>query len=397
MRFIAKYGHFCFMLVAILMVYIYSPIKGYESSINITLMGVGVILSLVYVKIFFSIKYVQIFKVVYGILLLNVIYQLTLGWLSIKTEDWLYLLAKYGTSAILIISIVKEPKFYIHDAYKLLGYILAILLLIGGLSAEEDQLTRRYSFGFGNANWAGAIGAFTFAVFLIKTDIKQIFRWGGILISLVAVMVCGSRAGLVLIVMALIFKYKINFQLIGGGILFLILILWGVPKLGFEIHTIDRIAETIDPETGELKTNREREHEAGLLMFYNKFWTGYGLSAYKIIDESVLPDDLQGEEVLGTHNGYICAAKTYGIFGWLIFIGIIFFRSFYLFRKFFKSKDPDICLHLFVVCSVLVVTMGEDFLIGINAIITILFLTSVSVLEYIDLFSKTKRRKNSVL
>lgn len=374
------------------MVYVYSPIKGHQENISIVLMGIGVALSLVFYKIFFSPKYFHIFKVVYGILLLNIIYQSTLGLLSIKTEDWLYLLAKYGTSAILIISLTQKPKFYIHDAYKILGYILAILLLIGGLSAEEDQLTGRYSFGFGNANWAGAIGAFTFAVFLIKTDIKQIFRWGGILISLVAVMVCGSRTGFVLIVIALIFKYKINYQLIGRGILFLFLILWGLPKLGFEIHSFDRIAETIDPETGEFKTNRKLEHETGLLMFYNKVWTGYGLSAYKIIDESVLPEHLQGEDVLGTHNGYICAAKTYGVIGWLFFMGIIFPRSFYLLWKYFKSKNPDICLHLFVVCSVLIVTMGEDFLIGINAIITILFFTSVSVLEYID-----KRRKNIVL
>ena len=392
MQLIPKYIHFIYTVITLLMIYILSPIKEYESGVFVGVMICGVAMSLMFPKTFFSAHNARIFKVVYGILLLNVCYQFILGWLSIKPHDWLYLLAKYGTSSVVVVAIVKNPDFYIKSAYKYLACLIALMLLFGWASAETDEITGRFTFGFGNSNATGSVAAFAFAVFLIKPDIWKGVRLSGLFISLAAVMICGSRTGIVLLLMSFFFKYKLNYKLIFGGLAFLVVIVWVLPKFGVELTAIDRIVDTYDPETETFITNRDTEQDAGLLMFYNKFWTGYGLSAYRIVDFDLLPYYV--EYLAGTHNGYLCAAKTYGIIGLLLFIGINFFRAFYLLKHYFKSENPDICLHLFVTCGVLVAAVAEDYLMGINSIITILFFTSISCLEYMDYFHQRMKPMN---
>ena len=223
------------MVITILMIYALSPIKEAESGVFIGIMICGVIMSLSFSKIFFSSHYAGIFKVVYGIFLLNIFYQFTLGWFSIKGDDWLYLLAKYGTSSVVVISIIKAPDFYIKHAYKWLACLITLMLLIGRFTSETDEITGRFTFGFGNSNAAGSVAAFAFAIFFIKNDIWKSVRIMGIFICLVAVMICGSRTGVALLLMSFFFKYKFNYKLILGGLAFLVIIAWILPRFGIEL------------------------------------------------------------------------------------------------------------------------------------------------------------------
>ncbi|MDR1544248.1 MAG: O-antigen ligase family protein [Prevotellaceae bacterium] len=350
-------------------------------------MGIGVLLSVIYPKIFFSYHYAKIFKVVYGILLLNFFYQFTFGWLSVRLDDWMYLLAKFSTSVILIFAIIKKTEFYISKAYIWLACLLTGLFLNGWIFATVDPLTGRYTFGFGNANWTGYLGSFAFAVFLIKTDINKYIRYVGLCIALIVVVVSGSRMSLFILCFSFLFKYKISFKLILGYIAILFVLLYLPTKLGIEARAVERFA---DNSINSFFEGRKDVQRAGFKMFLDKFVEGYGLSGYKFVDIRYFSVD-DNEIALGTHNGYLAAAKMYGIFGVLFFVGLIFSRTFLFLKKYFKSSNPDIKLHLFVVCAVLVNAMTEDYLVGVNAIGTVLFFTSISSLEYIYYQEKLKR------
>jgi O-antigen ligase len=386
MKYIPEYLHYIFVLTTIMMVYILSPV-GNMQLVTFILMGVGALLSFVYRSIFFSGHYMRIFKVVYGILFLNIFYQMSLGLFFIKTDDWLYLFAKYGTTAMLVISIVKNPQFYFHNAYKWLGYLLVILFVIGGLFTTAD-LTGRLTFGLINPNVTGTLASFTFGVFLLKTDIKKSVRWTGMLIVLFVCLACGSRTGLVMLLMSFIFRYKLSNKLVIGYGIGLCIMLWMVPYNNIE-NAFARFWKTVE-EGNALSMGREDVRQMAIDMIKAKFWTGWGLSGTSIVDASVISVELQENALLGAHNGYLSATKMYGIFGALLFWGIILFRIIYLFKNYFRSNDPNVSLHLFVISSVLVAAFVEDYLVGINAIMTILFFTSVSILEYFLYYETSK-------
>ena len=205
MNFFSKYGLFVFMIIIIAFANALFPIQGIAQVINVGIMVLGLIFSFVYWNIFYNPRSYKIFTVVYGVLLVTCLYQFSFGFLYNRLEDWLYLAAKFGISVIIVISILKAPKFYIYDAYKWLAYVLLVLYVLGYMSKETDALTHRFTFGFGNANTAGDLAAIMFSIFLYKEkDFSKVVRWFGIFFALVVIMVAGSRSSMLLLFLSFI-------------------------------------------------------------------------------------------------------------------------------------------------------------------------------------------------
>lgn len=378
MIFIKKYILFINLIISVMLIYRLSPITSIQNQANLGLSGIGIILGLLNSNIVFSKESFKAFGVIWGLLIINFLYQFTFGWLDIKLIDFLYLSAKISSTFIIALSIAYNYKFYLDNFLKFLGYFILLLFIIG-IGSGDFGGTRSY-LGFGNPNEAGLVAAIGFGVFLIYDGHLKIMKFFGIFVMLSAVLLSGSRAAFLLILIAGMFTFKLDIKFFTILLLGVFTIFYLFPLLGIEVVVLDRILGTYDASSGALDLNREGEFMAGYLMFQNKFWTGYGLTAYKFVDFSILPSSM--DEVLGTHNGYLAAAKSYGIVFLIPFLYVIFSKTIFLFRKFIKMKDSRIKTHVFIITVVLIGGFFEDYFVGINSFATNIFFISVSVLGY---------------
>lgn len=259
-------------------------------------------------------------------------------------------------------------------------------MVFGGIFGEND-LSGRMSFGFSNSNEAGALAALAFGVFLLHPEIKKPIKLIGMIILIFVIFLTGSRSAFIIFLLSNIFKFSFKLKYLislAFGVIFIFLL---IPKFGIELVALDRFFEAAESDDGVFLSNRKNEFEIGFLMFKNKFWEGYGLTGYKIIDPSVVPFYI--DKALGTHNGYIAAAKMYGVlFLFLFFISIVI-RPIILVFSNFKLKNNYIKIHLFIITAVLVAAFAEDYIVGINSLPTFLFFFSVASTEfYLKFLSK---------
>lgn len=380
---LAKYALFVYIILTISMIYTISPIKSFEKPISIALMALGLLLVLIYSNILLNPRIINAFRLVYSLMIINLLYQFTFGWLEIRVEDYFYLFAKISLTIIIAVSIALNPNFYGTRIFKILGYILGCLFLLGFVTSQVVPENGRYHFGFGNPNEAGAVAAIGFGIALIKENYPKLIKSGLLALFVVAAILTGSRAAMIFILLSFFIKYKIKTKLLIGLLIFAVVIIIVLPYFNMSTIGMERLMDTYDPVNKRFVTNRNVEGEAGYLMFLHKFWTGYGLSAAKIIDQSILPYSFQmGRDLTGTHNGYICAAKMYGIIFLIPFIYTIIFNYIKLFRRYFNSQHPDILLHLYIVSIGVVGALVEDYFIGVNSVVTLLCFMSFSVLGY---------------
>lgn len=390
MEWLKKYLLVLYVLITLLLIYTRSPLLGRETMVNIALLGLGMLFSFLFAATFYSSRMVRVFPILIGMLMLNIFYQLLVGWRFENRYDWLYMFAKWGVTAIIALSILSAPKFYFSKFYFYLCSLLAGMFLLGTFFNDVDKAVGRLAFGFGNVNAVGPLAAITFCYFLMNKEVVKWLRWGSMLISFVVIMAAGSRLGMILFILSFLFAYKISFRLIFAGVVSLLVVQYILPELGYNATGLDRLMNTYDTETKTINTARDANFELGWRMFINKFWTGYGLSAYRIIDDNMRTVDMLDATIHGTHNGYICAAKTYGVVFWIGFLSIIVGGVLYLFKSLFKVKNTEVQFHLYVSVSVLIAAMGEDYLIGVNSILTTLFFISSSLLGYLLYFNKNK-------
>ena len=295
---------------------------------------------------------------------------------------------------MITVSLVLYPKFYFTKVLTWMGYLFAFLFALGFLTGQTDNLTGRYQFGFVNPNEAGAIAAIGFGIFLMKEDLPKWIRFCFILLFTLAIVLCGSRSAVIFMLLALIFKYKLNTRLILVFSILIVFVFFVMPYFNFSIIGFSRVMDTYDPASNKLKLDRESEYLAGYLMFLHKFWTGYGLSAYRIIDFSILPPSISRSTTLGTHNGYICAAKMYGIFFLIPFLYAILVNYYRLIRKYFSIDNNFVSLHLFIITVGVVGALTEDYFIGVNSLITVLALLSFSVLQYNQFIENNSKKRS---
>lgn len=280
--------------------------------------------------------------------------------------------------SILIVSITTNFDYYLKNNFFYIGFFILLLVIMGYLFSDRSEGGRLY-LGFANPNEAGALSAIGFGIFLLHPDFKIYIRFFGMAVLLLALIMTGSRSALIISFLSTLFYFKFDFKIIIPGSIFLLVIFYVIPILGFETIGVNRLIYSFLTEDKSFVSNRESEFEIGLLMFKNKFWTGYGLTGYKIIDESLVTSDLEGG--LGTHNGYLAAAKMYGIFFLIPFLYLILIKPFFIIKNLFNNENKYLKVHLFVVVAVLIGAGAEDYLIGVNSVVTIFFFLSLAIIE----------------
>ncbi len=126
--------------------------------------------------------------------------------------------------------------------------------------------------------------------------------------------------------------------------------------------------------------DRILQFEYAYLSIQNNLIIGYGLDKYAYIDKSLVPIYLKGE-VIGAHNGYLAILVQYGIIFGSVILFLIFRKSLQAY-SYFKNKKSFERVYLFIILYVLIASIYESLITGINEFSTILFWFSLSILSY---------------
>ncbi len=299
------------------------------------------------------------------------LYQFTFGLFYIEKISLMYLAAKITVLLIIFWGITLHYEFYYRKIIPYLSITIAILIVYG-LFFHNYIIHGRFTLGFGNPNSTSAIAAIGFAAFLLIKMPSKYISIAGVIICLFGVLAGGSRASIMVCMIALFFKYRFSVKTVVLIIGCLLVALYIIPMTGYKVIGLDRIMDVF--ANGNFVGSRQDVRRATMMMINEHPVIGWGLRT-----------GIQGEAAklttMGAHNGYLDTIKAIGypyaaiLFGACIYI-------FYRMRLLFKEKSPYVKFHLFVIISVLLAAMYESYIIGVNQIITNLLFVSVAVLEY---------------
>ena len=375
MRFLEKYWLILFLIDNLTSKF--HPLAGLSTIAFFLSLFVAVLIVARNIGMLISPQTIRKYPFVYALVFSIILYQLTFGWFHINPKSWSYFFAKPIYLLALIVSVNKNFEFYSKDFFVKASYVIVGCLIYGALFHNRILDGTRSDFGFGNPNSLGAVAALSFGYFFMLIDK---FNWKNIAVCLVclyAVLESGSRTALAVVLLALFFKYGINWRTIRITLLSLgaiiILNLCGIHFVG-----IDRFVDTI--EEGEYNADREAEREAAILMINNSPITGNGLYAGNSKEAREISE-------LGSHNGYLDILKQFGIpFSCVIFFFLLW-DSIRLTLRYRKTTDWHKKGHLLIVVSVLACAMNEGYFWGVHE-----YTTSVHFISLIILCTHASQR-----
>lgn len=312
------------------------------------------------------------FSFVLAFCLILVVYQFTFGLMHINPKTWTYLIGKVVTSLAIAISVYKNR----HSAEKTLPWLIVLsvpAMAIYGYQFDNEVFDGRNTMGFGNPNSLGAISAigFGFCHMLESKNFSKFIKVLSLFFAFFALM-SGSRAAILLILVALLVKYGVtckNIMIIAAFAYAAVIV---PPKLGFHPIGMKRFIETTQ-SNDPFSAGREEERRASIIMIRANPITGNGLYAEQ-------SDEAKRVSELGSHNGYIDLVKMLGIpFGFLL----IGYMALCLYRilRYYQKMDTMLKLHLFVVLACVVSANFESYLWGVNQFVTTLFIISFCVCQ----------------
>jgi len=189
---------------------------------------------------------------------------------------------------------------------------------------------------------------------------------------LISALASGSRGSLVAIILVFLLKYGFTLRNIIYGLLALGIFL---VVLSINLETsLNRFAEN------SMFNDRILQFEYAYLSIQEKLFTGYGLDKYAYIDKSLVPRYLK-DKIIGAHNGYLAILAQYGIIFGSVILFLIFRKSLQAY-SYFKNKKSFERVYLFIILYVLIASIYESLITGINEFSTILFWFSLSILSY---------------
>ena len=201
-------------------------------------------------------------------------------------------------------------------------------------------------------------------------------------------MYSGSRGAILGVILAILIKHGFNFRFLFRMILFIFI--GYLLSFVFNVETgVSRFVE------GNLLENRISELEYAIKSFKNKFYSGYGLSQYSYIDQSLIDVDTKSSALITAHNGYLAILVQYGIiFGFFFFLNI-FLEVIKVLKCYFKSfnREDHVKIYLFFIIYALLTSLFESIMGGINNILTSLFWFAFAYLSYYyTIFVKNKTK-----
>lgn len=337
-------------------------------------MGLGLIILL---HRFYFIKRSDIynqFPFLYGMVIIFTIYQFSFGLFESNERSWVYYISKVVSLSIIMISVSEFPRFNRYTLSTFFSYIIVFLTILGHFVLNITLPGARKTLGFLNPNAMGALAACAFGILLFtyNTHTNKLEKWiipFCIFECLVSVLESGSRTAMIMIIIAIIYKFIKNLKSILIGTITIGCLLWILPHIGIKMVAFDRFAETI--ESSNFSEGRENERAAALVMIRAKPIEGNGLYA------------IQNEESLkisefGSHNGYLDFLKMLGIpLGGLLIL-ILLLTIIRDCQSLYNTEDNYIKANLFIVIGVALASMNEAYLWGVNQPVTTLFLISIA-------------------
>lgn len=313
------------------------------------------------------------FRWMYLLMILYVGYEFTIGMQYIDSKTLLYTLSKVVTFGIIITSISCNAPFYRGKAVYWLviamGFFMCYSMLMGDVTNAGNG---RMMAGFTNSNTAGSMGALTVGLVLFYMKGR---RWNPltvliILVGFYGILAGGSRAGFLMLLLLVFFRYGINYKTVTVVGLLVITGLYILPA--FDVHTVG-IQRMVDTYKGIEGTNREFEREAAEWMIAQKPWTGWGYAVQNVGYAAKL-------SMLGSHNGYLEIIKQMGFpCAILYFIILLIPIVKALFNRQYRRHGIDLFLSLSIMLAVS--ANYESLFIGVHEYNTNLFFIALALVS----------------
>lgn len=301
-----------------------------------------------------------------------ILYELIFGLLNPTSRSVQMFFSKLIVLAIVYCSATSGFNFFKSKFPVYAAYTIAGLLLYGALFHSVDFLGR-YTFGFGNPNTTGAISVMGFAmgVFSINKRNRR-FMIPAIGMCCISILFCGSRASIAMVVIVILFRFKLSVKLIISVIVAISGLSYITPKFGYsEISGLTRMSETL--EAGDFIDSRKYGRELTMRMIYAKPITGWGYGS--------MVYNFDPDADIGAENGYIDMAKDIGV-PFTVLLYLIMAYYLYRLRVLLNCRDHEIKLWLAIVAAVLFGAMYESYIVGVNQIITNIFFLAIAICEY---------------
>jgi O-antigen ligase len=273
-------------------------------------------------------------------------------------------------------SIISTSIFFNYEYYKnkFLDHLVYVVLgiVVFGFVIDPSLFSGRYSGLIWNPNMFSSLVIIAFSIYFLKFEKRTGFDYFILFTLLISSLSSGSRGSLVAIILVFLIKYGLTFKNMIYGFIAL-----GISLLILSINletSLNRFAEN------NMFNDRVLQFEYAYLSMQEKLFTGYGLDKYAYIDKSLVPRYLK-DKIIGAHNGYLAILAQYGIiFGSVILF--LIFRKLFLAYSYFKNKKSFERVYLFIILYVLIASIYESLMTGINDFSTILFWFSLSILSY---------------
>lgn len=351
---------------------VYRLLEEYSESFFLITLAIGVVLIVSRFYNIFSIKTIAKYKFIYIYIMVLWVYQFAFGFNHIHPKTWTYLFAKTVMLLCVVASIERSFEFQKKRFYLIIHIITCILLLMD-FFINPWAFDGRMSFGFSNPNQIGSLCAIlcSYILQLDKTSINTNKKIILLAITLFGVLMSGSRASLGIVVVAILFKYRLSFKLIFTIVVICLTLFVVLPQYNISFLGIDRLIETV--ESQNLSQGREMQRKAAWIMIDDSPIEGNGIYC----EQSEVANRLSE---LGAHNTFLDFLKWFGYPLGIILIASLLLNSFWFVIKYWNSSDCIVRGHLIVVLGVLPLSLYEGLIWGVNEINNTLFFISFAVL-----------------
>ena len=366
-KWLLKYGVVIFVFNSILLSIESTYVIG--NQIFLALMGIFLFVLLINPMLIKTILFHKAFSFLLFINLLNLLYFFLFH--SISDYDAIkYLMARSVEFSIISTSIYFNYEYYKNKFFDHLVYVV-FGIVVFGLVINPSLFSGRYSGLIWNPNMFSSLVIIAFSIHFLKHEKLTRSDYFILFILLISALASGSRNSLVALILVFIFKYGFTSKNVMYGFFALVISLF--------ILTIN-LETSINRFVDNTFNDRILQFEYAYISVQEKLFTGYGLDKYAYIDKSLVPIHLK-DKIIGAHNGYLAILAQYGIIFGSVILFLIFRKSLQAYF-YFKNKKSFESVYLFIILYVLIASIYESLITGINEFSTILFWFSTSILSY---------------
>ncbi|MBT6808537.1 MAG: O-antigen ligase family protein, partial [Flavobacteriales bacterium] len=327
MKWFLKYG-FVVLLFNTILYQIDSTKDTIAPIIFYVLMGVGLLTIIVNPS---QMKEVIFHKSFLFLLLLNLINLLYLVIFDdiLNRESVQFLMARFIQFSLISFAVYYNFDYFKDRFPKLLINIILLVVIIS-LVSNPYIFSGRYQGITWNPNEFSTLLIFAFAFLLLRNSKKTYKELFLLFLLFGLILLTGSRAALIAIVIAFVYKFGLSTRNFIYAIMSIFLyLLISSTNLNTSINRVTN--------QGAFE-GRAEQWEFALYNLQEKPFTGHGLSEYSGLPESSLISDNQKGKIMSAHNGYLSILLQYGLlFGLLVIF--VFLKKSVEVLKFFKDNS----------------------------------------------------------